>query len=38
MWEDAMGMGLNRYLCSCETVVSEMGVSDISATQYEILR
>ena len=33
-----MGMGINRYLCSFETAISEMGVSDISATQHEILR
>ena len=33
-----MEMGINRYLCICETAISEMEVSDISATQYEILR
>lgn len=32
-----MGMGINRYLCSYETVISEMTISDINATQYEIL-
>ena len=33
-----MGIRIKRYLCSCETVISEMKVSDINATQYEILR